>query len=216
MKYELAIFDLDGTILNTLDDLADSMNYVLKMHGFPLHTVDEVRMMVGNGIINLVKRALPSGTEQEKIQAVFDDFNAYYKLHSSDKTKSYDGIIEMLDQLKKSGIKLAVVSNKADYAVQDLCKKHFSGLFDAVVGEKQNVPKKPAPDSVNNILQELGIERNKSVYIGDSDVDVQTAKNAEMSCISVDWGFRGRSFLEQCGAKIIVSSPEDVVKIILE
>ncbi len=216
MKYQLAILDLDGTILNTLDDLADSLIHVLAQHGFPQHTVDEVRMMVGNGIFNLIKRALPNGTEQANVEAVYAEFNAYYKMHSADKTKPYNGITEMLEQLKAGGVKLAVVSNKADYAVQDLCVKYFSGFFYAVAGEKSGVPKKPAPNGVNNILAELGIERNKSVYIGDSDVDLQTAANAEMDCIAVKWGFRDEKLLRECGAEAIVSSPDDIVKIILE
>ncbi len=216
MKYQLAIFDLDGTILNTLDDLADSVNHVLEEYGFPQHTKDEVRMMVGNGILNLIKRALPNGTEQSMVEAVYADFNAYYKLHSADKTKPYDGITEMLEQLKARGVKLAVVSNKADYAVQDLCERYFSRLFDVVAGEKTGVPKKPAPDGVNSILHKLGIERNKSVYIGDSDVDVQTANNAEIACIAVDWGFRDRALLEKCGAELIASSTDDIIKVILE
>ena len=215
MNYELAIFDLDGTILDTLDDLADSVNHVLSEHGFPQHTRDEVRMMVGNGILNLIKRALPVGTEQPVVEAVFSDFNAYYKLHSADKTKPYEGVTEMLEQLKAKGVKLAVVSNKADYAVQILCENYFGGIFDVVSGEKQGVPKKPAPDGVNAILNKLGIERNKSVYIGDSDVDIQTANNAELNCIAVDWGFRSRETLIGSGAKIIVSSPDDVAKNIL-
>ncbi|MBQ8176935.1 MAG: HAD family hydrolase [Oscillospiraceae bacterium] len=214
MKYELAIFDLDGTILNTLDDLADSLNHVLAEHGFPQHTADEVRMMVGNGILNLIKRALPDNAEQAVVETVYNDFNKYYKLHSADKTKPYEGIIEMLEQLKSSGVKLAVVSNKADYAVQDLCVKYFGRIFDAVAGEKTGVPKKPAPDAVNNILAQLGIERKKSVYIGDSDVDLQTAENSEMDCIAVNWGFRDEKLLRENGAELIVSSPSEIVKII--
>lgn len=216
MKYELAIFDLDGTILNTLDDLADSLNHVLSQHGFPQHTADEVRMMVGNGILNLIKRALPNNTEQATVEAVYADFNAYYKLHSADKTKPYNGITDMLEQLKANGVKLAVVSNKADYAVQDLCKKYFGGIFDAVAGEKTGVPKKPAPDSVNSILSKLGTERKKSVYIGDSDVDLQTAANAEMDCIAVNWGFRDEKLLRENGAEVIVSSPNEIVKNIVK
>ncbi len=216
MKYELAIFDLDGTILNTLDDLADSLNHVLSQHGFPQHTADEVRMMVGNGILNLIKRALPNNTEQATVEAVYADFNAYYKLHSADKTKPYNGITDMLEQLKANGVKLAVVSNKADYAVQDLCKKYFGGIFDAVAGEKSGVPKKPAPDSVNSILSKLGTERKKSVYIGDSDVDLQTAANAEMDCIAVNWGFRDEKLLRENGAEVIVSSPNEIVKNIVK
>ena len=214
MKYQLAIFDLDGTILNTLDDLADSLNHVLTQHGFSQYTADEVRMMVGNGILTLIKRALPNGTEQTTVEAVYNDFNAYYKLHSADKTKPYNGITEMLEQLKSKGVKLAVVSNKADYAVQDLCVKYFGGIFDAVAGEKTGVPKKPAPDGVNNILAELGIERKNSVYIGDSDVDLHTAENAEMDCISVNWGFRDENLLRENGAERIVSTTDEIVEIV--
>lgn len=216
MKYQLAIFDLDGTILDTLDDLADSLNHVLLQHNFPQHSADEVRMMVGNGILNLIKRALPNGTEQATVEAVYADFNAYYKLHSADKTKPYNGITEMLEQLKARGVKLAVLSNKADYAVQDLCVKYFGGVFDAVAGEKEGVPKKPAPDGVDNILAELGIERKSAVYIGDSDVDLQTAKNAVTDCIAVNWGFREEKLLRENGAEIIASSPNEVFEIISE
>lgn len=216
MKYQLAIFDLDGTILDTLDDLADSLNHVLLQHNFPQHSADEVRMMVGNGILNLIKRALPNGTEQATVEAVYADFNAYYKLHSADKTKPYNGITEMLEQLKARGVKLAVLSNKADYAVQDLCVKYFGGVFDAVAGEKEGVPKKPAPDGVDNILAELGVERKSAVYIGDSDVDLQTAKNAVTDCIAVNWGFREEKLLRENGAEIIASSPNEVFEIISE
>ena len=209
------IFDMDGTLLNTLDDLTDSVNFAMEQMGVPLYTADEVRMMVGNGILNLIKRALPNGTEQATVEAVYNDFNAYYKLHSADKTKPYDGITEMLEQLKSKGVKLAVVSNKADYAVQDLCVKYFGGIFDAVAGEKVGVPKKPAPDGVNNILTQLGIERKNSVYIGDSDVDLQTAANSEMDCIAVNWGFRDENLLRENGAELIVSSPDEIVEIII-
>ena len=211
---DTVIFDLDGTLLNTLDDLTDSVNYALSSLGYPVRTADEVRMMVGNGILNLIKRALPNGTEQATVEAVYNDFNAYYKLHSADKTKPYNGITEMLEQLKARGVKLAVVSNKADYAVQDLCVKYFGGVFDAVAGEKTGVPKKPAPDGVNNILAELGIERKNSVYIGDSDVDLHTAENAEMDCIAVNWGFRDEKLLRENGAELIVSYPDEIVEII--
>lgn len=216
MKYELAIFDLDGTILDTLDDLTDSVNHVLEQHGYPQHTADKVRMMVGNGIMNLIIRALPENTEQAAVEAVYADFNAYYRLHSADKTRPYDGVRGMLEELKNAGVKLAVLSNKADYAVQDLCEKYFGGIFDAVSGEKAGVPKKPAPDGVDAILAKLGTERNNSVYIGDSDVDVLTAANSGMDCIAVDWGFRSRELLKKSGAGIIVSSPMELAERIAE
>ncbi|MBQ2239006.1 MAG: HAD family hydrolase, partial [Lachnospiraceae bacterium] len=147
----------------------------------------------------------------EELEQVYADFTAYYPKHCYDKTKPYSGIIETIQNLRKQGIKTAVVSNKADYAVQILCKQYFDGLFDYAVGEQTGVQRKPAPDSVNMVLDKLKITRNNAVYIGDSDVDIDTARNAEMDCISVDWGFRDPSFLQEHGAKIMVSSPEELL-----
>ena len=211
MKYQLAIFDMDGTILNTLEDLADSVNYALSCSNYPTRTLDEVRNFVGNGIRKLMERAVPSGTSPEELEQVYADFTAYYPKHCYDKTKPYSGMIETIQNLRKQGIKTAVVSNKADYAVQILCKQYFDGLFDYAVGEQTGVQRKPAPDSVNMVLDKLKITRKNAVYIGDSDVDIDTARNAEMDCISVDWGFRDPSFLQEHGAKIMVSSPEELL-----
>lgn len=211
MKYQLAIFDMDGTILNTLEDLADSVNYALSCSNYPTRTLDEVRNFVGNGIRKLIERAVPAGTSPEELEQVYADFTAYYSKHCYDKTKPYSGIMETIQNLRKQGIKTAVVSNKADYAVQILCKQYFDGLFDYAVGEQTGVQRKPAPDSVNMVLDKLKITRKNAVYIGDSDVDIDTAGNAEMDCISVDWGFRAPSFLQEHGAKIMVSSPEELL-----
>lgn len=211
MKYQLAIFDMDGTILNTLEDLTDSLNYALSCSNYPTRTLDEVRNFVGNGIRKLMERAVPEGTSPEELEQVYADFTAYYPKHCYDKTKPYSGIIETIQNLRKQGIKTAVVSNKADYGVQILCKQYFDGLFDYAVGEQTGVQRKPAPDSVNMVLDKLKITRNNAVYIGDSDVDIDTARNAEMDCISVDWGFRDPSFLQEHGAKIMVSSPEELL-----
>lgn len=211
MKYQLAIFDMDGTILNTLEDLADSVNYALSCSNYPTRTLDEVRNFVGNGIRKLMERAVPEGTSPEELEQVYADFTAYYPKHCYDKTKPYSGMIETIQNLRKQGIKTAVVSNKADYGVQILCKQYFDGLFDYAVGEQSGVQRKPAPDSVNMVLDKLKITRNNAVYIGDSDVDIDTARNAEMDCISVDWGFRDPSFLQEHGAKIMVSSPEELL-----
>ena len=211
MKYQLAIFDMDGTILNTLEDLADSLNYALSCSNYPTRTLDDVRNFVGNGIRKLMERAVPEGTSPEELEQVYADFTAYYPKHCYDKTKPYSGIIETIQNLRKQGIKTAVVSNKADYGVQILCKQYFDGLFDYAVGEQSGVQRKPAPDSVNMVLDKLKITRKNAVYIGDSDVDIDTAGNAEMDCISVDWGFRDPSFLQEHGAKIMVSSPEELL-----
>ena len=204
-RFDTAIFDLDGTILYTLVDLKNSMNFTLKKFGFPERTLDEVRRFVGNGIRNLIIRAAPKGTDEKTIDEMFEVFNEHYAVHCNDNTKSYDGIDELLKKLKEQKVKTAVVSNKADYAVQTLVKKYFDGLFDYAVGEKQGVRKKPCPDSVNEVLRVLDTPKEAAVYIGDSEVDVATAKNAQMDCIAVDWGFRDREVLINSGATLIVS-----------
>lgn len=214
MKYMIAIFDLDGTILNTLEDLADSTNYALKTCGYPERTMDEVRQFVGNGIRKLMERAVPEGTPVEEIDRVHETFTAHYKVHCADKTRPYDGIMELLQNLKKDGCKLAVVSNKADYGVQELCKQYFDGIFDFAVGERKGIRKKPAPDSVNEVLKTLGCSRDRAVYIGDSDVDIQTAANAQMDHIIVEWGFRDVPFLIAKGAKVLVEKPEEILEIV--
>ena len=214
MKYMIAIFDLDGTILNTLEDLADSTNYALKTYGYPERTMDEVRQFVGNGIRKLMERAVPEGTPVEEIDRVHETFTAHYKVHCADKTRPYDGIMELLQNLKKDGCKLAVVSNKADYGVQELCKQDFDGVFDFAVGEREGIRKKPAPDSVNEVLKTLGCSRERAVYIGDSDVDIQTAANAQMDHIIVEWGFRDVQFLISQGAKVLVEKPEEILEIV--
>ena len=214
MKYTIAIFDLDGTILNTLEDLADSTNYALKTCGYPERTRDEVRQFVGNGIRKLMERAVPEGTPVEEIDRVHETFTAHYKVHCADKTRPYDGIMELLQNLKKDGCKLAVVSNKADYGVQELCKQYFDGVFDFAVGEREGIRKKPAPDSVNEVLKTLECSRDRAVYIGDSDVDIQTAANAQMDHIIVEWGFRDIPFLIAKGAKVLVEKPEEILEIV--
>ena len=214
MKYTIAIFDLDGTILNTLEDLADSTNYALKTCGYPERTMDELRQFVGNGIRKLMERAVPEGTPVEEIDRVHETFTAHYKVHCADKTRPYDGIMELLQNLKKDGCKLAVVSNKADYGVQELCKQYFDGVFDFAVGEREGIRKKPAPDSVNEVLKTLGCSRDRAVYIGDSDVDIQTAANAQMDHIIVEWGFRDVPFLIAKGAKVLVEKPEEILEIV--
>ena len=214
MKYMIAIFDLDGTILNTLEDLADSTNYALKTCGYPERTMDEVRQFVGNGIRKLMERAVPEGTPVEEIDRVHETFTAHYKVHCADKARPYDGIMELLQNLKKDGCKLAVVSNKADYGVQELCKQYFDGVFDFAVGEREGIRKKPAPDSVNEVLKTLGCSRDRAVYIGDSDVDIQTAANAQMDHIIVEWGFRDVQFLISQGAKVLVEKPEEILEIV--
>lgn len=216
MRYKLAVFDMDGTILNTLEDLADSTNYALKANGLPERTIDEVRRFVGNGIRLLIERAVPTDTDKKLTDKVFDTFKEYYKTHCAVKTRPYDGIKDVLLELRKAGCLTAVVSNKADFAVQDLCKDYFDNLFDFAIGEREGIKKKPAPDSVFEVLSKLNVEKDNAVYIGDSDVDFATSVNAGMDVIMVGWGFRDEEFLREKGAKRIIKHPSEILDIILE
>lgn len=210
MAVKLAIFDMDGTILDTLGDLCDSLNYVLAKQGYPVRTLDEVRSFVGNGIAKLIERAVPCDCTKEQTLGVYEEFIPYYREHCAEKTKPYDGIVKLLSDLKQNGIWLAVVSNKADAAVQDLCKQYFKGLFDIAVGECPGMEKKPAPDAVNLVLDKLHISREEAVYIGDSEVDIATAVNSGLQLCVVDWGFRDVDFLKAHGAKRIFSDTESL------
>ena len=214
MKYELIVFDMDGTILDTLEDLKNSMNYTLKLHNMPERTLDEIRSFVGNGIRKLIERAVPAGTSEHRIYEIQGDFMEHYGIHCADCTKPYDGVIDLIKELKNQGYKTAVVSNKADGAVQELCVQYFPGLFDLAIGERPEIAKKPAPDMVNIALEQLQIPHEKAVYIGDSDVDVATARNSNLDMIAVDWGFRTREFLVEQGARIIVSKPNEILGLV--
>lgn len=214
MTYKLAVFDLDGTILNTLEDLADSTNHALNCCALPSRTMEEVRRFVGNGIRNLIERAVPTGTDEELTNKVFEEFRAHYKINCNNKTKPYSGIITMLKAIRELGCKTAVLSNKADAPVKELCKIYFEGLFDYAAGEKEGVLKKPAPDGVYAILDYFDVNISHCVYIGDSEVDVKTAKNANMDFIGVDWGFRDREVLIDCGGKKIAHTAEELTEYI--
>lgn len=211
MSYKLAIFDMDGTILNTLEDLADTVNYSLTQYGMPNRTISEVRTFVGNGIRKLIERAVPDGTSEEEIDQVFHTFHEYYKDHCAIKTCPYDGIPETIQAIRDKGIKTAVVSNKADYAVKSLCEDYFKGLFDYSVGDKEGSRRKPYPDGVNEVLDFFGISKDDAVYIGDSDVDFETAKNAGTDVIMVGWGFRDEDFILSLGAKKVLHNPAEIL-----
>lgn len=212
MKYKCIVFDMDGTILDTLEDLTDATNYALRMHGYPEHTIDEVRFFVGNGLAKLVRRAVPADCTDDECANVLQTLKSYYSVHSADKTKPYDGILELLKTLKEQGYQTAVVSNKVDAAVQDLCKVYYPGLFDVAVGERENVARKPAADMVQIALNALNVQEKDAVYIGDSDVDVATAKNAGLDGIFVEWGFRDKAFLLEHGAKCIIKQPLELLQ----
>ena len=211
--YNTFIFDLDGTLLNTLDDLAASVNYALRTHGMPERTLDEVRSFVGNGVRLLMERAIPEGADNPRFEETFATFRAYYMEHSLDTTRPYDGIPEMIHALKQRGCRLAVVSNKFYAATQELIR-HFFPEITVAIGEHEaeGIRKKPAPDTVFEALRQLGVGKEKAVYVGDSDVDLQTAHNSGLPCISVLWGFRDHDFLLAHGATTFISHPEELLK----
>lgn len=213
MKYSTYIFDLDGTLLDTLADLAAAVNYALRQHGMPEHTIDDVRRFVGNGVRKLMERAIPDGEKNPDFEATFATFREYYMHHSLDNTRPYPGIIETLEALKEQGCRLAVVSNKMMAATQELCRHFFAETIEVAIGENEaaGIRKKPAPDTVFEALRQLGEEKDSAVYVGDSDVDLETANNSGLPCISVLWGFRNRNFLIQHGAKTFISAPSELL-----
>lgn len=217
-KYDTIIFDLDGTLLDTLDDLMDAANYALEQLGWPLRSKDEIRSFVGNGVAKLMERAVPAGTDSEGAAKALELFTAYYDIHKKDKTAPYEGISEMLVVLKEKGLTLAVVSNKFDAAVKGLMTQYFPGLIDMSAGEAEaaGIPKKPHPAMVHSVINALGADPGRAVYVGDSDVDLQTAQNAGLPCISVTWGFRDEDFLRAHGGTTFVHTPDQLVRLICE
>lgn len=199
---DTVIFDLDGTLLDTLEDLTDSVNHALRKSRFPERTIEEVRNFVGNGVAKLIERVVPGGKDAPLYEETLRTFKEYYALHCKDKTKPYEGIMDMLDSLCKEGFKLAIVSNKFDAAVKELSSLYFGDRILAAIGESEKVRKKPAPDTVYQALGELSADAGRAVYVGDSDVDIQTAANVPMPCISVTWGFRDRQRLAEAGADV--------------
>ena len=197
MRYIAVIFDMDGTILDTLDDLAGSVNHSLALYGYPLRSRDEIRSFLGNGMIRLIHLSVPEGISKEQEEAVLNEHKSYYPMHSGDMTKPYDGIVDLLSELKNRGIKTAVVSNKSDANVKALVSQFFDGLFDVSIGSMEGVARKPAADMVNMALERLGVSKEDAIYIGDSEVDLNTAKNSQLDMITVTWGFRDRDHLIQ-------------------
>ena len=210
-QYDIYIFDLDGTLLDTLGDLAASTNYALCHTGMPPRSIDEVRQFVGNGVRNLMRRAVPEGEDNPRFEEAFALFQQHYLQHGLDTTMPYPGILPLLDTLKQRGKKVAVVSNKFQTATQQLCSHFFGSLVDVAIGERKDVRRKPAPDTVLTALKELNAAPDNAVYIGDSDVDIQTASNCGLPCISVLWGFRSREFLIEKGATHLVQRPNQLL-----
>jgi len=215
-KYDTIIFDLDGTLLDTLSDLAASVNYALKAHDMPTHSIDNVRRFVGNGVRLLMERAVPDGAKNPKFEEAFATFRQHYMEHSLDTTRPYDGIMDMLQTLRGRGYHTAVVSNKFYAATQELCRHFFADTIEVAIGEHEaeGIRKKPAPDTVNEALRQLGVSREGAVYVGDSDVDIATAKTSGMPCISVLWGFRDRQFLIEHGGTTFIHHPSELLNLI--
>lgn len=209
------IFDLDGTLLNTLDDLTDAVNFAMTANGFPTHSAEKVKSFVGNGIKMLIKRSVPKDCSEEMIEKCFSDFCKFYEKHMNDKTKAYDGISDLLTELKKAGFKTAVVTNKADFAAQTLCKKIFGELITLTVGADENTRHKPYPDGTLKALELLDSSADKAYFVGDSDVDVKTAQNAGIDFIGVLWGFRDRFVLESAGANVFAENTEVLKRLLL-
>ena len=209
--FKTYIFDLDGTLLSTLNDLASSTNYALRWAGMPERTIEEVRMFVGNGVKLLMERAIPEGVNNPKFEETYAKFREHYMEHNLDTTRPYNGVPELLHELKRRGKHLAIVSNKFYAATQDLAKHFFPDTIEVAIGERENIRKKPAPDTVLEALRQLNVSKEDAVYIGDSDVDIMTAKNCGLPCISVLWGFRDKDFLIQHGGTIFVNKPSDIL-----
>lgn len=210
-KRNTVIFDLDGTLLDTLQDLTNGVNYCMKKYNGPQYTPQEVREKVGNGIYLLIERSLPGGKSHPHYEDCIREFPVYYKAHMMDNTKPFPGILEMLKQLDEEGYRLAIVSNKFDAAVKGLNADFFAPTIRVAIGESPEVHKKPAPDSVFTAMKELGAKPEECIYVGDSEVDIQTAENAGIPCISVDWGFKSDAFLQEHGAQEIVCTPQELL-----
>lgn len=202
MKYKAVLFDMDGTLLDTLADMAAAVNHILSVHGYPLRTVEEVRVFVGNGARKLMERALPPDVTGDAFEALLEEYRQWYETHACVRTAPYPGVPAVLAALHRAGVRCAVVSNKPDGATRELAARFFPGL--PAFGQQDGIPAKPAPDMVYHALAELGVEASAAAYVGDSEVDVALARNAKLPLVAVSWGFRGREALEEAGAALVV------------
>lgn len=219
--YRLAIFDMDGTILNTIDDLTDASNFLCRKYNFPEHTVEEFKFFVGNGIPKMIRRALPENISEDLYNQILKEYVEYYSAHCAIKTAPYKGVVDCIKNLKKQGVIIAVNTNKVESAAIDLCNQYFPDCFDIISGSRPGIPPKPAPDGIFEILDRAGISKQEAsqngiaCYIGDSDVDLQTGINSGLDFIGVDWGFRGVEFLKSHGAQTVVMTASELEQIIL-
>ena len=213
-KFDTVLFDLDGTLLDTLEDLLDAANYTLRELGYPERTLAEMRTFVGNGAEMQLRRALGEAADDETVRRALAIYKPYYAAHCQIKTRPYPGVIGLMEELKRRGFRLAIVSNKPDEAVKLLAAECFRGLADTAMGETAARRRKPAPDMPNDALAELGADKARAVYVGDSEVDIQTARNAGMACISVCWGFRDREQLVEAGAGEIAANAGELLALL--
>lgn len=211
--FDTVIFDMDGTLLNTLEDLGDAMNHILKKNGYPERTLEEVRCAVGNGAGRFLAAMLPDGKDDPDFDRLLKEYGAYYRENCRKKTRPYDGVTELLEQLSAKGIRTAIVSNKGDEAVRELNRLYFGGQITTAVGERQGIQRKPAPDSVLEALNILGSTKERALYVGDSEVDYQTAANAGMACVLVSWGFRHREQLVELNPDWIIDEPKELLQL---
>lgn len=214
MAIKTIIFDLDGTLLYSLEDLKDSVNFVMKKHGFREYTIDEVREAIGNGVRLLMERILPKDIDKNLFEECLSEFKQNYSKNMYNKTKPYDGVLDMLKTLRKDGYKIAVLSNKFDSAVKELSSKYFGELVDLAVGQKEGVKEKPSPLGIQEIAKELDTDVETCIMVGDSEVDIQTANNAGIDCISVTWGYKNIDFLYDNGATKLVYAPKDILELL--
>ena len=210
----IVIFDMDGTILNSLGDLTAALNYVLALHGYPARSEQQACDALGKGVAYFLKHNIPEPVDDKTLEQYVKEFKEYYPANMYNTTAPYGGILNLLATLKARGCKLGVISNKFDAAVKGLCDKYFNGIFDAAVGETAGVKRKPAPDSVFKVLEQLGADKKQAVYVGDSEVDYQTAVNAGLPCISVTWGFRNKEYLKAIGANNFADTPRQVADMV--
>lgn len=213
-KYDTVIFDLDGTLLNTLEDLADAVNFVMRKNHYPQRTIEEVRRFVGNGIRRLMELAVPENISETEFEQVFEEFKNYYTEHCQIKTCAYDGVMPLLKHLYENGYAMAIVSNKNHAAVCELNDIYFKDYIEVAIGQKDGIRKKPAPDTVVQALKELGKTKERAVYVGDSEVDFATAKNSGMDCVLVTWGFRNLEELKEFQPVAFVDTAEQLQMIL--
>ncbi|MDD3174229.1 MAG: HAD family hydrolase [Herbinix sp.] len=214
MKYNTVIFDLDGTLLNTLDDLRDSLNEILTRKGYSTRSLEDVKHFVGNGVRNLVRLSVPEHCSDEEVSLILEEFKEHYNHNMQNKTRPYNGIMELLLDLNRFNYKIAIVSNKFDSAVKSLANTYFGNLISVAIGESTDIKRKPAPDSIFTAVEELGSDLNRTVLVGDSETDIRTAKNAGIACIGVTWGFRCREVLRSEGADFLIDTPRELLTLI--